>query len=89
MTADSIVKARIDAQTKEKAAAALGKMGLSISAFTSNGRRCSSATRNMSKRMAAEAHAPRSVQRRLDLCRFDSGAEKRTLYHLADARCDP
>lgn len=31
MAADSIVKARIDSRTKEKAAAALGAMGLSIS----------------------------------------------------------
>lgn len=31
MTADSVVKARIDSRTKEKAAAALGAMGLSIS----------------------------------------------------------
>ena len=31
MTADSIVKARIDSRTKEKAAAALAAMGLSIS----------------------------------------------------------
>jgi DNA-damage-inducible protein J len=31
MTADSIVKARIDTGTKERAAAALGAMGLSIS----------------------------------------------------------
>jgi DNA-damage-inducible protein J len=31
MPADSIVKARIDTETKERAAAALGAMGLSIS----------------------------------------------------------
>jgi DNA-damage-inducible protein J len=31
MAADSIVKARIDTETKERAAAALGAMGLSIS----------------------------------------------------------
>ena len=31
MTADAIVKARIDTSTKERAAAALGAMGLSIS----------------------------------------------------------
>jgi DNA-damage-inducible protein J len=31
MTADTVVKARIDAATKEKAAAVLGAMGLSIS----------------------------------------------------------
>lgn len=31
MTADTIVKARIDTDTKERAAAALGAMGLSIS----------------------------------------------------------
>ena len=31
MTADAIVRARIDSDTKERAAAALGAMGLSIS----------------------------------------------------------
>ncbi len=31
MSADSVVRARIDADTKERAAAALGAMGLSIS----------------------------------------------------------
>jgi DNA-damage-inducible protein J len=52
MTADTVVKARIDAATKEKAAAALGAMGLSIS----------DAIRLLMLRVADEQRLPFDVQ---------------------------
>ena len=52
MAADSIVKARIDTETKERAAAALGAMGLSISG----------AIRLLMLRVAEEPRLPFEVQ---------------------------
>jgi DNA-damage-inducible protein J len=52
MTADTVVKARIDAATQEKAAAALGAMGLSIS----------DAIRLLMLRVADEQRLPFDVQ---------------------------
>ena len=52
MPADSIVKARIDTETKERAAAALGAMGLSIS----------DAIRLLMLRVAEEQRLPFDVQ---------------------------
>ena len=52
MTTDSVVRARIDAQVKEKAAAVLGEMGLSVS----------DAIRLMLVRVAAEKALPFKVR---------------------------
>ena len=52
MTTDSVVRARIDAQVKEKAAAVLGEMGLSVS----------DAIRLMLVRVAAEKALPFKVK---------------------------
>ena len=59
MTADAVVRARIDATTKEKAAAALSAMGLSIS----------DAIRLLMLRIADEQRLPFAVDARTVRCR--------------------